>query len=439
MGYGRLKLKKNNIVSLFIYIFCLFLVLYFIIYFFFIYPLYNLSTIQTKDEIRYITDLIIQGATDKTKLYELTNIKVNDISFYYNYFIFKTNRYTIWCTTHKHNKFSNNGNIVLYYYDNKRKHTDTDILYIDFNKFQTYLENGKLIIKYLNNYKQVIDFDENKMQIYISTSKNELKMELYIDEYNTTMPPLLNRYKNINKMVSTSLIETQSPNEWASDNPLIGKIIKGYFNNDPVNNNSNFWFDNFIGCNNFFLSEYYWFVIMNDEWLIYILYYGKYEDINSPDIPIPLFIKNRKENKIIHCSPGVIPNGFKTVEKLVHPIYTKYTSNPNKRFGDIIFDEYTLFFESNEITINITSIPNNSVRVLLYDYYIDPNLNETKIINEWDKNYNKVLNNLAYVEYINRVNVEILYNNKIQKFQEDHILDAIIVKDNSLPSTIKYK
>jgi hypothetical protein len=178
---------------------------------------------------------------------------------------------------------------------------------------------------------------------------------------------------------------------------------------------------------------------VNDEWLIYILYYGKYEDINSPDIPIPLFVKNRKENKIIHCSPGVIPNGFKTVEKLVHPIYTKYTSNPNKRFGDIIFDEYTLLFKSNDITINITSIPNNSVRVLLYDYYTDPNSNDTTIVNEWDKNYNNVLNNLAYVEYINRVNVEILYNNKIQKFQEDQILDAIIVKDNSVPSKIKYK
>lgn len=409
------------------------------IFFFFIYPLYNLSKIQTKDEIRYITDLIIQGATDKSKLYELTNIKVNDISFYYTFFLFKTNRYTIWCITHKHNKFNNNGNIVLYYYDNEKKHTDTDILYIDFNKFQTYLENGKLIIKYLDKYIQEIDFDENKMNIYISTNKNELKMELYIDEYNTTMPPLLSRYKNTNKIISSSLVETQSPNEWASDNPLIGKIIKGYFNNDPVNNNSNFWFDNFIGCNNFFLSEYYWFVILNDEWLIYILYYGKYEDINSPDIPLPLFVKNRKENKIIHCSPGVIPNGFKTVEKLVHPIYTKYTSNPNKRFGDIIFDEYTLLFKSNDITINITSIPNNSVRVLLYDYYTDPNSNDTTIVNEWDKNYNKVLNNLTYVEYINRVNVEILYNNKIQKFQENQILDAIIVKDNSLPSTIKYK
>jgi len=364
---------------------------------------------------------------------------VNDISFYYTFFLFKTNRYTIWCITHKHNKFNNNGNIVLYYYDNEKKHTDTDILYIDFNKFQTYLENGKLIIKYLDKYIQEIDFDENKMNIYISTNKNELKMELYIDEYNTTMPPLLSRYKNTNKIISSSLVETQSPNEWASDNPLIGKIIKGYFNNDPVNNNSNFWFDNFIGCNNFFLSEYYWFVILNDEWLIYILYYGKYEDINSPDIPLPLFVKNRKENKIIHCSPGVIPNGFKTVEKLVHPIYTKYTSNPNKRFGDIIFDEYTLLFKSNDITINITSIPNNSVRVLLYDYYTDPNSNDTTIVNEWDKNYNKVLNNLTYVEYINRVNVEILYNNKIQKFQENQILDAIIVKDNSLPSTIKYK
>lgn len=83
------------------------------------------------------------------------------------------------------------------------------------------------------------------------------------------------------------------------------------------------------------------------------------------------------------------------------------------------------------------SIKNQSVRTLLYDYYHDPQFNDSNL-NGWDKQYNDVLNNLKYVEYVNRVNVEISYNNTIQTFQEDQIIDAVFVKDNSLPSTIRY-
>lgn len=431
------KVDKGTVNKTYMFIFLLliiFILLYFIIYLFLVYPLYKLNIIQTKEEIKNMTELLILGATDKSKLSEITNIKEDDInlSFFYTYFFFKTPKYTIWTIIHKHNKFSNNGNIVLYYYDNVNNYTETDIFYINFDQFKTYLNNGKITLEYLNNYKQEIDFNENKMSVYISTNKNELNVQLYIDEYNTTVPSLLNRYKLANRFGSTQLIETHTPNEWASDNPLIGKIVNGYFNDDFIS--GNFWFDNFIGTNNFFISEYYWFVILNDEWLIYILFYGSYDDINS-DIPKPLFIKNRKENKIIHCSPGVIPSGFKTIDKIVHPINIKY--NSTKKLGVDMFDDYSILFKSNEITINMRSIKNQSVRTLLYDYYSDPQFNESNL-NGWDKQYNDVLNNLKYVEYVNRVNVEISYNNTIQTFQEDQIIDAVFVKDNSLPSTIQY-
>ena len=81
----------------------------------------------------------------------------------------KTDMYTIFCLLNKNNKFSNNGNITLYFYDKYKveKYKETDILPIDLNKLKTYKENDKLIIEYLNNYKQEIDFNENKMKIYI--------------------------------------------------------------------------------------------------------------------------------------------------------------------------------------------------------------------------------------------------------------------------------
>jgi hypothetical protein len=432
-------LKESNVKNMFLFLLLCILV-YLIVYFYLVYPLYNLSRIHSKDEIKEITDLLVLGAKDPSKLQELTNIKVNEISFYYNYFIFRTETHTIWCLMNKHTKFGDTGKIVLYYYDHVKKYTGNDIIEFDYNQLKTYEEKGGLVIVYSNHFRQEINFKDNRMKIYISTHKNTLDLEMYIEEYNTTQPSFLNRYKIANNFVSTSFIETKSPNEWASDNPLIGKILSGTFNQHQINR-GNFWFDNMFGCNNFYLSEYYWFVTMNDDWLIYILFYGNYEDFNTLDIPKCLFIKNKKDNQILHCSPGVLPNGFKTVDRILQPIKTTYKSNPSKRFGDESFDEYSLSFESNDISIHIRSIPGASVKVLSYDYYDSPKYNAqvpSQNTPEFDKKYVDVLNNLSYVEYVNKVEFEIKYNNTIQKFQEYQILDAVIVKDPSKPSTIKY-
>jgi len=53
--------------------------------------------------------------------------------------------------------------------------------------------------------------------------------------------------------------------------------------------------------------------------------------------------------------------------------------------------------------------------------------------------YKNVLNNLKYVEYVNKVNVEIKYENIIENFETDQILDAIFPNNNKLPSTIKWE
>ena len=427
-------MNRNRIIAglgIFIFIF----ILYFTIYVFFIYPLYNLSTVQTKDEMYNTAKLILLASSDSRLLNQINN-KNNDISFYYNYFVFTSNKYTIWLLFHKHNKFTKNGNIVLYHYNHETRTSNCEKLYIDFNKYRTYLSNGKVVIEYLNNYRHEIDFDTNKMKLHVNTGKNKLVVNLLIDEYNTTFPALLSRYQIIK--TSVTLSETNSLNEWANDNPLIGKLLNGSFNGDSIENNSNFWYDYMIGCNNFFVSEYYWFIILTDDWLIYILFYGKYENINSNDMCIPLFIKDRKNNKILHCCPGVVPSIYKPIENMMRPIKVNYSSNPNKHVGDSMFDDYQLTFESNEISINMKSIPNQSARVLFYDYYNDPMLDKSSIPEGWDNKYKNVLDNLMYVEYVNKVDVEIHYNNNVEKFKCDQIIDSVCINDKSKPSTIKF-
>jgi hypothetical protein len=435
------NVKKQSLYTNFFLFLLLFILLYLIVYFYLIYPLYNLDRIYSKEEIKEITDLVILGAKDPSKLQELTNIKVNDLTFYYNYFIFRTETHCIFCLINMHNNTSSEGSIVLYSHDYINKHTENEIIKFDMDLLQTYNEKGGLVVSYPNRFRQEIHFDENKMKLFLSTDKNILELEMFIDEYNTTQPSFLNRYKIANNVVSTSFTETKSPNEWASDNPLIGKIIRGQFNQQRLND-GNFWFDNFIGCNNFFVSEYYWFFILNDDWIIYILFYGKYEDINTTDIPKCLFVKNRKDNKIMHCSCGVLPNGFKTMDRMIQPIRTNYTAPPTKLITEESFKEYSLSFESKEIFIEIRSIPYSSVNVLSYDYYNSPKYNAShasKNTKEFDQKYINVLNNLKYLEFLNKVDVDIRYNNNEYKFQEHQVVDCITPKNLSHPSIIRYE
>lgn len=432
------KIKKCIKINLVFLSLILLLLIYLIIYIYFVYPLYNLSTIQTKDEIQHITTDLILGITDPSRLQKVKNFNKNNISFLYKYLFIRSKKYTIWYLMNKHNKFSNDGNIMLYYYNHETGYIENDKFYINFDNLVTYEKNRIIYIKYLNNYKQEIDFDNNKIKIHIFTGKNTLSMNLNIDEYNTTMPSLLYRYRNVSGVVKVDLIETDSPNEWASDDPLIGKVVNAEINGDKIEQNSNFWFDKFIGCNNFFISEYYWFVILDDNWLIYILFYGKYDEINSSDTPKPIFIKNRKENKIFHCSPGPLPSIYKRLDNVVHPVNIRYKSNPGKKFGDKIFDDYSIEFLSNDIEIKINSIKNESNLVLEYDYYKDNQFNQHKGLSEWDLKYKNVLNNLQYIEYINKVNVEIHYNNSHENFETRQILDAVVPKNRLLPSTIKH-
>jgi hypothetical protein len=160
--------------------------------------------------------------------------------------------------------------------------------------------------------------------------------------------------------------------------------------------------------------------------------------MNSGEVPIVLYIKNCKNNKIYNCSPGVSSSAFDYIDKAFRPLNINYKSNINKKFGDKIFDEYEIKFVSNELSINIKSIPTKSVRVLLYDYYNDDIMENHTNLDEWNTRYKNVLNNLKYVEYINKVNVEINYENKNETFEANQILDAIFPNNDSLPSTIKW-
>ena len=210
--------------------------------------------------------------------------------------------------------------------------------------------------------------------------------------------------------------QTWTPNEWFTDNPLIGKVTKGSINGSPVNNGQ-FWFDNFIGVNNYYLSQYIWFVIMNDDWLIYILFFGEYDKRNNADTSKPIIIKHRKTNTLIYSGcDGHLP----VIYKPFNPI-KNITYNMNSSLGDDSLREFDVSFQSHDINIKIKSIDVAS-RIFSVPYYEsnDININNLAITAENIKN---AINNrtkaivLVHCLGFNGINEEII---KIAK--ENNIL-----------------
>ncbi len=57
----------------------------------------------------------------------------------------------------------------------------------------------------------------------------------------------------------------------------------------------------------------------------------------------------------------------------------------------------------------------------------------------WEDEYQSVLNNIKYVEYVGQVNVEIEYNGDTIKFKSKQIVDSKYRLDKNIPSLISFK
>lgn len=447
VGIIKNSIIKNGIIKNIIFILkiCIgIILLYSILYWLFFRPVFKLQEYQNKKWITDLTHKIMLGVNDKSKFADIGRV-CNFISFWYCYWFFHTEKYTIWILFNLQNKFS--GTIVLnfYVYDFSNDALIKDQVVLDFNNLKTREKSDGIIVIELDDaYYQEIDFAGNTSVIKITTNKINFMMELDIDDYTTNQGSFIPRYQLLNHLVNTEGNETGTPHDWMSDNPFIGKIRTGRLNQDVIETGGNFWFDNFIGCNNNFLSSYIWFVVMNDDWLIYLLWYDTYDTRNNIGTTKPILIKDRKNNRFIHAgTPGLDCKnlGFPldNINYMLQPVSMTYDSK--KKIGVPDYDDYHVSFKSGEIDIHITSIPGKSKQVYEYDYYkngVSDSTRSGNSMNEWDKKYYDVISNIRYVEYVNMVNVEIKYNNKIERFEARQVIDAMYPKNSLIPKRIKY-
>jgi len=418
------KIKANN---LYLYLFVLvttIFILYLVIYFMYINTLSRLHTVQTKKWIIEMTDNIILGVKNRSNLYKVQQTKIYNISFYYNYFFFHTKKYTLYTLFNLNNKLSNSVVLNVYLYNFEKNATEQSQITLNFDEMKTTKEGNDLIIQLGKSYMQRINMITNKMEVYVNSPNINYSFELYIDDYTTNQPTFIPRYDYIKNISRPYNPITSTPGEWCSDNPMIGKIINGKLNSEHISG-GNFWFDNYIGVNDHFLSSYIWNVILNDDWLIYVLWFGEYENQNKT---VCFIIKDRKTDTVIRSGfgEGAIPSYFKPLNNLIDPIKSDYTTN--KEIGAIDYDNFTSYFETNEISVKFDSIKGESHRVFLYDYYKDKE-------NKHYDNKLEIINNYKYVEYVNMVNIEIKYNNKTVNFKERCVIDAMFKVDKNLPNS----
>jgi hypothetical protein len=389
---------------------------------------YKLHEVQTTQWISDLTDVMILGLNNR-QLYSKINRDATNISFWYVYWFFKTNNETIWILANMRNKFSSLIQFNIYKYNTETNQLLTEIVKIDMNDIVVMKNNNTLTLKLKDIYEQNINFIEKTSSIKVSTNKFKMFFNLSITDCNTNqasfVPPVHNILSNF---VNVKGIQTGTPGEWFSDNPYIGKIINGVINGEQVHN-GNYWFDNFIACNNGFLTSYTWFVVLNDDWLIYLLWFGDQDTHNNPESLKPILIKNNKEDRMIYS--GIIG----TLPEIQNRVEMKYTTS--KKMGDDNYDDYRLHFNSDEIQIEITSNKNTCKKVHEFYYYKD---NETniKFNNEWDKQYYNVLNNLMFVEYVVFVDVDIIYKGVNYNFKERQVIDAMYRVDETIPRTINW-
>ena len=426
------------------------LVAYICAYLIFIKPIYRLHEIQTKKWMHDLTKIMVCGLNDKS-LYNDIRVDGNNVSFWYCYWFFHTKKYTIWVLFNLNNKNSNDATINVYSYNHDTRRITNEKMIINFENIQTRKtgdEDGEIIIEYNDNYVQHINFKNNTTSVRININGTKLEINASIADYITNQASFIPRYRKLDYVVDMNGHATHTPGEWMSDNPYNGTIKNGSFNGDIIESDGCYWFDNYIGCNNYYLEPYVWFVVMNDDWLIYLLWFGEYETRNEPCTVKPILIKDRKNNKYIHSGcPGTecfksIPI-VKDVNFMLSPVKVN-TYDTDCNLGDTIYDKHHINFVSDEITIKIAAIEGSFSKIFDYYYYRSDGINikkpaHTSSTQSWEHEYQAVLNNIKYVEYIGQVDVQIDYNGATTKFKSRQIVDGMYRVDKNIQSIIKFK
>lgn len=360
------------------------------------------------------------------------------VDYWYLYFHIRTEQHTLYLLVNLVNKFSDKVNICFYGLDHIRNDVFSSIVPIEFRDINITSKTPNLInINHSEHLNIDIDFENDILLCKLNIPDHLLNISLKIEDWNTNQPTFCQRYQNVAGIINVYGAETKTPGEWMVDSPCIGKVIGGVYNNTPLLKGQ-FWFDTYLGTNNHFLSQYMWFYIQNDDWLIYLLEYGEYADRGNSKNVQPILIKDIKNNKFIYSGLNMdIMQPFNTIRKMTSTFSSTYNLHDGE-LGDSGLSMFDVDFKSNEINIKITSIPEHGRKIFSYDYYRNDDINIDGL-SSWDKKYYNCIKNIRFIEHLGMADVTIFYMGKTIKFKDRIMYEGKRRIKQDIPPTILYK
>jgi hypothetical protein len=413
-----MKRKNNKVIPIFII--TLFVIIFIIafIQWFYILPLVKLHTVSDQNFLKHFMKRQLLAVKYPQILNELSSMSIPmTMDFFYTYCYIETKHRALFIVLHRKNRFSDACKLIVYGINYK---TDQPFIYFiptTLNDINIEEVDNTIIIEIPGLLKHTMNFTLNTITYNINHIDVQLDVTMQVEDWNTTQPSFFPWYAPMRMVTDMNGHVIKKPGEWCVDSPCIGKVLNGQFGGEALEPNGTYWFDTYTGTNYSYCPEYTWFLINNDEWIIYLLEFKHHKPTESPHNPI--LIKNKKQNRWFYVGyKTTLPEPFNMLTNLIDPITLSYTINGN------LGGNFEVIFRSKLINIHIVSIPNSIRRVIKYNYYENDSVMNN--VSESDKHYYDYLRKLSFEDYVCKSNLTIEYDGKVTTDEVRILYDRLI-------------
>lgn len=395
-----------------------------------VYPLHRLDKYQTKAEILNVNFALLKGMVDNSEFKKIKPHHENTVSFWYIANIFFTETHSGSLVIYKPNMFSDKIIVTVFGMDHVHNTTFTSNVSMKLSDIDVSVQDGIGAIQCKHFFQQHFDTNTNKLKLDIHCPPYSATIHMDIKDYTTNFPALLPQLSHISAF--TQFQQGNCPNVWGTDNPMFGDITHANING-MQSDSGTMWSENMIAFNNYFLADYNWTMVLTEDWLVYLLWFGNTDEIENNIINIrPIMIKDRRNDKMICCGVDTFTSlkmlPFTILDKIVQPKQMHFKSDQN--YGGESLN-YSIYFKCNGFEYSLTTFKTR--RVVLLDYYDSHDVDESKLTS-WEKEYYARLKNLQYAQYISEVDVVIKYEGEVHEFRTQSVIDGIFKIDPSIPS-----
>ena len=369
------------------------IVILILVYYYFFSPLHKIHKFQDDNFVNKWWEIIILGLKDKNYTNMIINSdKIKDIGLWYQFHILNTKNKHIFIYLRNINKFTKDAALEIYYFDKKKKQKKEYSYRINLNQIKTYKRQNTLITEYNNlyQYKNIFDLSNKTIKTYVKSKDLNIQIIFSILSNRTVQIDHVNRYEyllhNSGFMFKDNLYLS---------NQIIGKIDYIKINKEIEKSGINY-FESGLGSNHYYLTEYVWFVLLNEDWVFWFTNYGNKKFT---------YLYDNIKKKIIYC--GIMD--FKLFSKVEYN-----TGGMRKDF------HFNFYMKVDNFEIKMNSIPGNYNNVRFKPIVWHKNKKPITLNkgNKKDIDYYFKTKDLKLIDYLNYANININYENKKYDFND---------------------